>query len=411
MKRKLFTEDLGRRWPILAGFGLVAAFIVGLFSFRLGGLAPESAAEKAAITHLGALGNVTSDLVLAPYKIYAWLVMRLPGSDLTNIRLASATITLSCVVLFYVLARRWHGRLNAAVATILFATSSWTLFTGRAGTGAIALAFAVLSLLAAAVWINKSEVGKAANRSVIAFALATTITLFAPGGIWFVLATCLIILKPLVAHLKMASTPARVAAGAIVATGLAGFIAACAGSLDTLYQAFGLPGTWPGGSLLAENASLTFLGFFFRGPGDAAIWLANTPLLDMATSALLLLGAILYAKHLRNSRTQLLASFSVIAMVLTLLNGATALSYLQPVVYLIAASGLAYLLHDWRKVFPRNPIAETVAVGLVGFMLLAAVNFHIQRYFVAWHQSPATAEAFQRQAADSGKAAMPHLIQ
>jgi hypothetical protein len=94
---------------------------------------------------------------------------------------------------------------------------------------------------------------------------------------------------------------------------------------------------------------------------------------------------------------------------LTALNGAAALSYGLPLLYLVLGGGFAYLLHQWKKVFPRNPIAEAAALSLLGLLMLCMIAFHTQRFFIAWRYSPTTAEA--RQPAAPASKPLPYLVQ
>jgi hypothetical protein len=139
--------------------------------------------------------------------------------------------------------------------------------------------------------------------------------------------------------------------------------------------------------------SLTYV--VARGPDLAGSWLAHTPVLDVASTALLLFGVFLYRKHFKNLRTQLLFVFFIIGSVLVALNGAVALGFIIATAYLVVATGLAYFQHQWFKTFPLNPIARGLAGTLMVLLIACIVIFHTQRYFVAWQRSPATQATFQ----------------
>ena len=51
-------------------------------------------------------------------------------------------------------------------------------------------------------------------------------------------------------------------------------------------------------------------------------------------------------------------------VVLVGLGGPVGLSILVPLLYVAVATGLAYLLHEWLKVFPNNPLARGFGIGL-----------------------------------------------
>jgi uncharacterized membrane protein (DUF485 family) len=67
---------------------------------------------------------------------------------------------------------------------------------------------------------------------------------------------------------------------------------------------------------------------------------------------------------------------------------------LVPVVYLILTTGIAYMLHDWFKVFPNNPIARSVGIGVIAVAILLTSVYQTRSYFVAWRYSTETRQAF-----------------
>jgi uncharacterized protein (DUF58 family) len=138
------------------------------------------------------------------------------------------------------------------------------------------------------------------------------------------------------------------------------------------------------------------------------IWLAHTPLLDVASSAMFILGAIFYIRHFGNARVRLLLTFGLVSAVIIALQGAAALAYIVPLVYLVAATGIAYILHSWQRVFPRNPFAYWLSVGLLATLTVSVVSYHTQRYFVAWRNSPDTRLEY---AAPEGNLKASNLIQ
>lgn len=388
------------RWHVIL-FGAILAAIMSVYVIRLGTLVPASRAEQGLLGQLASLGGATENFIMIPYRLLAWSLVSLPGDDLTQLRLASAVMAAAASAILYLIVRRWHGRPVALAAGILFATSTWTLSNGRNGLGLVMLSLAVLALIGSSTALSRVRQAKEADRSLLAFALAASLALMTPGGIWFLLVAAIVSYKPLVACVRLSGSAAiKAGAGSLIALGTAVFILGCLQVGRGLRTALGLmTAQTPDGLQIAKQLALSVSGFFFRGPDLPALWLPHTPLLDIASATMAVMGAILYVKHISNSRTRLLLAFVVTGMLLTSLNGGIGLSYLSPVIYLLIASGIAYFYHQWHKVFPRNPVATTVAVTALGMIGIAVLGFHMQRYFVVWPSTPSVIEYRQPQTA------------
>lgn len=406
IRRKKFQFDWGKISPLVLIGGALAIAIVGLYCFRLTHLVPVAPGEQTTIQTLSQPANLLDNPLLLPYKLLATILLQLPGDPTRMVRLAAVVLSLTAIGLFYILARRWYGQLNGLAATVLFAASGWLLHSGRYGAGYVTLTLMVIGLLNLAVWVNSTE---NSNRAVLIFAAGSSLALFVPGGLWFILVATFICRESLAEHLK--ETGGRYLAASAAFFAITGAILGLAFARDVslLQQWLGMPIDMPSVITAAKQATLSISGFTIRGPVLPEIWLAHTPLLDVAASTLIVLGLLFYRRHLRNPRTYLLGLFLIISCVLTALNGAAALSYGLPLMYLILGGGFAYLLHQWKKVFPRNPIAEAVALSLLGFLMICMITFHTQRFFIAWRYSPTTTEA--RQLPEPASRPLPYLVQ
>jgi hypothetical protein len=391
MKKPKTTPDSNRgRSVIFGALALLAA--LGMYLLQLAWPGRLNPAELAIAESNSHLTNILHNPLNGLCKIldFAWL--QLPLHDTVTARMAAVSLTLITIVVFYLLTKRWHGRVSAAYAVVLFAASTWLLHVGRLGDGQIMLVLTPLALLYVASWLNTTEHH---NRAVLLFASVAGLALFTPGGVWFVAAAAILLGKVLGGHFKNAKAGTITAAIAIFVI----FLAVLAFSLirDTglIRPWLGIPSDFAAPITMLKQwaGSLTYV--VARGPDLAGSWLAHTPVLDVASTALLLFGVYLYRKHLRNLRTQLLLTFFVIGSILIALNGAIALSFIVGIIYLVATTGLAYFQHQWFKTFPLNPIARGLAGTLMVLLIACIVVFHTQRYFVAWQRSPATQATFQ----------------
>jgi hypothetical protein len=405
MKRKKLRFSLGNYSPLIVVAVVFVAAAALLYGYKLTQLMPAAPGEQYTIQALGSPANLLDNPLLLPYKLTAAILLQLPGDPTRLVRLASVVLSLANIGLFFILARRWYGQLNSLAVTTLFASSGWLLQTGRYGAGYSALILMILGLLNITVWVNSTE---RSNRAVLLFAAVASLALCVPGGLWFILAASFVCRQALAEHLRETAGKYLALSASFLVAAMALLGLAFARDVSLLQQWLGVPMNMPDLITIGKQAVLSVSGFAVRGPVLPEVWLAHTPLLDVAAIAMVVLGLLFYRRHLGNARTHLLALFIAIGIVLTALNGAPALSYLLPLVYFVLGGGFAYLLHQWKKVFPRNPIAEAAAFSLLGLLILCMASFHLQRYFVAWRYSPSTVQAY-RQAPTANP--LPYLIQ
>jgi hypothetical protein len=86
-----------------------------------------------------------------------------------------------------------------------------------------------------------------------------------------------------------------------------------------------------------------------------------------------------------------------VSSLLVALGGTIGLTLLLPYIYLLFASGLAFMFWQWKKVFPYNPFAKVLLVILLGSATAVVCFYQLSHYFVAWHEAPSTRQSFTRQ--------------
>jgi MFS family permease len=381
---------------VFTTLGLIVA--AGLYLIRLGSLPSHmSANELAAYQSNHSLHAIVNNPLNAPYNVIDYILLHIPGHTMGVARLTSVLFALLAICLFFTIMMRWHGKRTAWMATALFATSGWLLHVGRLGTADILWLIIPLTLILLNSWLAKTE---RHGTALITVAALFGLMLFVPAAIWFVIAFALIASKDLLKHHGAALVWQRLIASAILIlllVALVFLLHRAPGSNAVVREWAGIPKVLPSYMSMGKVwVSSMALYPFFRGPAIPELWLGHTPILDVFTSTMCLLGAYFYLTHFKNLRTRLLATLVVIGSVLTALNGAAAMSFIVPVLYLIAATGITYLLHKWLTVFPRNPVARFAGVTFIVIAIATAVTYHMISYFVAWQHNPDTVATFQR---------------
>ena len=132
-----------------------------------------------------------------------------------------------------------------------------------------------------------------------------------------------------------------------------------------------------------------------RGVDNPLMWVYNTPIIDAVTLVLIITGFIYIFNRERYAILKKSAFlFLTIIIGLILLNGYDYISLGLPLLYMFAAVGLTFLVEQWFHIFPRNPLARSIGMTLVVFLVGLVSSYHVTRYFIAWPRMDATRDAY-----------------
>lgn len=164
----------------------------------------------------------------------------------------------------------------------------------------------------------------------------------------------------------------------------------------SLYKQFlGIPEVWPTWMEAGRSAARAFLSLFVYSQPDPVRWLGRQPILSVFGTAMFIYGISKLIKGFRLDRFLAILGIILLTFIWIAIGGnQQAIIMVLPFIYLIIGFGLENLLGKWFSVFPRNPIARSVGMGLMLIAAALAVNFQLQRYFRAWPNAPATKQAY-----------------
>src|ERR1035437_2689748 len=370
--------------------------ISGVYLFRVSSLTHNLLSNREADAHntYQSFKGFVTNPINAPYRLIDYLFLHLHTPTTAFTRYASVTFGLLACLLFFIIIRRWHGQRSAIFTTILFAISGWMLHVTRLGTPDILFVLVPLVLVLLASWAHKTEKHFFA---LLCMSLIFGLLFYIPGAIWFVIATSVLIRKAIIGHIRNLKIWKSLILLLIILVALAPLVHAMYLSPHLIRSWLFLPSAFPKPiTLLKQLAeSITFL--FARGPFATDLWLAHTPIFDIFTSVMCLLGVYFYVRYYNNLRSYTLSSFLIIGGILVGLNGVNAMGFVIPTVYLLVGTGLTYVLRDWLTVFPRNPVARISGILLVTGVIAIATTYHLESYFVAWRSSPNTVQVFKQE--------------
>jgi 4-amino-4-deoxy-L-arabinose transferase-like glycosyltransferase len=384
-----FRSHLATRWKPFAAFGGIFAGAALLLLWRLGGLVGGySSNEQAALAASNSVHTIWSTLFNAPYYCLVHVLTYITPHDLLATRLASALVAWVGLVLFCVLAYRWFGTRAALIGTVLFGASNWFLHVGRLGVPQV-MFLGVIAMVACGVWIREKRAGLAV---ILGLTLAGGL-LYTPGMVWFVALGLLWQWKHIDAafkqHLGSVTIGALIFLAALVPLGWRFYHTP---SLIKIWLQ--LPETWSHPFHFLHNLANIPLAFFVRSPVNPEQWLGNLAILDIFNVIMFALGAYIFCKYFKLARVRLVLSLAVVGSIVIAITGTVPLTALVPFAFMVVTAGADYILEVWLHIFPRNPLARWLGIGLFSLVVGMACLYNIRAYFVAWPQATATRDVF-----------------
>ncbi len=393
MKRfKLPFVDVLRPFLMLI-LGLTV--VAGLFWFRLDSLVPgvsqtESTTVQQVQSRSLSARDILDNPLYLPHQLAQYGLEKLGFTGIFWLRSIGALFGVIAVFSMFFIIKHWHTNRVAVISIILFATSSWLLHSARLATPETTYLLLPLLILIG----TRLQQGDHPFTTLSLAAFAGGLMLYVPGMVWFILPGAIWQRKRLLDQSADVNRLWNILlpVGFVILLLPLGY--ALAADPDLIKVWLGLNNEIVSVTEALKNILKVPVYVFVRGEADPAIGLGRLPLLDVATAAFAVFGAYWYGFHRKLDRTKFVLGGLGLSFVLAGLNGILSSTLLLPFIYLLAAGGITFLLQQWFTVFPRNPLARGVGIGLIVAVVVSASFYHTQRYFVAWPNAPATKQAF-----------------
>lgn len=386
---------LNLRGRLVGGSALLLAGLACMLLYKLGSLTGGlSAGELSTATAPVGWHGIYHQPFDLPLKLARSVVFVLfPNHGQTLTRLPNTLFGGLAIISFVWLIRLWHGTRTAVLAGLLFATGAWTLHASRLASFDVLYLWAMPTLLLVHVLLNRYR-----ERAVVWYGslLVWGLMLYIPGLIWLVVIEIWLQRATLKSGWKHFKSWWQRLLYLLVGLAWLPLLVLNLTRPGNLRVWAGLPPDFS----TPLHAIKLFLAvpvhLFIRGPQYPDIWLGRAPVLDIFALAACLAGIYFYVTHLRAARSRLLVLMACAGAVLVGLGGSVGLSLLVPLLYVGAATGIAYLLREWLRIFPNNPLARGLGIGLVSLAVGLSCVYNLRAYFVAWPHNQATKVVFQQ---------------
>jgi len=383
----------GKHWrsvTVVSGIILVVGW---LLLFRLGSLTGNlSSSELQRQAFDSSWHHLATNPLFAPYTVLQWLYLTLFGHGVLVTRLASVTFGVLSLVAFTYILRRWYGVRTAAFGSVVFVFSTWLLHAGRLGTVDAVYLWAILALLATHIaWERREQSPVAAFLSLALLA----VLLYVPGMVWLELLLLGIAPRHLVAGWQsLKAWWLRALLVLMLAIIVAPLVAACIAQPSLAQLWLGLPTSYGTPAAMLHRLLNSLSYFIWKGPANPAAWLDHLPVLNAFGVIMAVAGVLFYGKHFAAPRTRLLLGMFIVGAIFFALGGPVSFGILVPIVYLVVAGGIGFVLHEWLRVFPHNPLARGIGFGLIGLAIILSCAYNLRAYFVAWPHNSQTVATF-----------------
>ncbi|MDZ7785704.1 MAG: glycosyltransferase family 39 protein [Candidatus Saccharibacteria bacterium] len=391
MTKPKISTVIRDRWQsvVLALVALVGLF--GVFFYQFGTIAPSVRPEE-----LNVLGSGLSDILRSPLHLHQQIVQKvatlLGASDLLAVRLTPAINAVISVGAFYLIVRSWFTRRIALMGSALFLSSSWLLHTARMGTTDANYLLIVVPVLALTMLLKN----KFSLRGSILLLLSGIVLLYVPGFIWLVVPALILRRKLIIDSVRVLPPWAIGLVSLCVVFGLLPLVVAATADPRFLWEITGLPSDFSRLSEVPASLVEGLKALFVAREFNPLFGIGTLAYLNIATMALIVLGMAQSYRERRLERNKALAIICLVGVVLHGLSlGAISLAFVMPFLFMYATKGLAYLLQNWRAVFPKNFLAEKLAVVALIAVLVGIGTYETIRYFEAWPHSDGYAEIFK----------------
>jgi len=383
------------RGTIVVASLTVLAYV--LYFHQLGTLLPAySPAEIASYKASSDWHLILNNPINAPFKVPVWLGTAILHHGIIVTRYVAASWGIVAVLLFFLIARLRYRYWIALTGTVLFATSAGFLHAARLGSGLV-LQLGVLVF----IWCILRYRARYDYRTFFGYiaALLLGLLFYIPGMVWFMLFGLILLNGGIRRQLREIATGHLVGWAVSFFAVIAPLIYAIARKPSLALDVAGLPHALHTLTQYPQNLLHTLLDIGIRSDANPLLWVDHVPLLNVIEFALIIIGIYMYIYRIRHTRSLssiFLIGTTVLALLVASFGGSATIVILIPLIYLLIVSGLNNLLGQWLTVFPRNPIARSTGIVLVGVMLFFSVLYQVRSYFVAWPHNSDTRHSFER---------------
>lgn len=394
MGKLLVTDFTTYKYRYQIGYGLILLVLVTLLVvaglYVPGGLSDTEMRSTVISSSISTANLASFTIIDLPYYLLQKASLAAFGITTFSIKLPSLLLGFVSATGMFLLLRRWFKHNIAVIASTLTIATGQFLFVSQNGTPSIMFIFWSIYLLLVAMLVVRNT--RHSTLWTFAFFIGAALSLYTPLSAYVLLAICsAALLHPhLRFMLRRLSKLKFIGAGLVSLILLVPLIYGVYKNPSLGLELLGVPTAWP--NFTGNLSQLVTQYFDVISPTSGIIM---TPIFSFGSIALIILGLLHIIRAHHTARSYIISVWSLLLIPILLINPSFVSITFVPLVLLLA-TGVQTLLHQWYRLFPKNPYARIVGLLpltiLVGGLLLSG----IERYMYGYHYDPRTATSFSR---------------
>lgn len=346
------------------------------FNAKPAGLSPAEFSTKNSSL---SLSTIFHNPINASHNLLAYGLHAAGISWRGSIRLASTIFGGFFLACFYWLARLMFGKEIGLMGGLILLASPLFLVAARDGSGVI-MYFWIIALMALYNWAARSESGI----RLIILAAATALALYTPGIILWIVIGLALGRKKITAIIEDAEPPIITVAILIGLLLIVPLVLAIIKDESLAKQLFLIPATIAAPGRVLKNIAWAAYSLFVKAPHHSALIINRLPLFNWVADALLIFGSFAMWGAARDKFITLVAAIVYAVIFAGFNDNFSLLALAIPAASIIICAGLRYLYIEWRRVFPHNPLAKTMALSMMWVLVIVQLAFGARYALIAW---------------------------
>jgi uncharacterized membrane protein len=376
--RERVTDYFFYRWRYIVGYSLLIATIATVllvaFFFVPGELRQgemDAAVKSVSLSYQYMTPAMVVDL---PYHVLQRMTIDLLGFSTLTIKLPSLILGMLTAVGFFFLVKLWFRSNVAIFATLLAATSTQFIFMSQDGTPTIMYTFLAVWLLLAGTMVTRQKIFGTLWKVLVCVFTATL--LYSPLGVYLVIAILTtMIFHPHIRYVVRRLQPTKV--GIAIVLGLAAItplLYASAIDSNVGLIILGIPTT---DILLKQNIMTVIQDIFGFSVESSSYYLR--PFYSLGAFLLIAVGTYKLLTQNYTARSYIIFAWGLLLLPFIVMIPSH-VHALYVIFSLLIALGIATLIADWYKLFPRNPYARVVGLLPLTIVVVGIMVSGVMRY-------------------------------
>lgn len=389
MNASLFRELVLYRYRYIIGYGVFAVLLVTLMLIDIAnvpyGIGETEMRSAVASNSLNPYRPQLADIINLPYHLMQKASIGIFGLSQLSISLPSIILALASGILMAFMLHLWFRRNIAVIALLICTVSVPFISMGRTATPTIMYVFLLLVILYGAIRLT-TRATQTFVWKLIVF-VASMLLLYIPFGVYTLLALGIAaVFHPHIRYQIRRTKPWQAALLAVVGILLITphvIAAFSAGGVPVLRQLIGLATikeSFAPDHIRESAVSLIKTLFFFNKPNVSE---TITPFFNMTFMFFIAFGLAKTVINRSMARSYLILIWLLFCIPMLLIDSSQLPLLFVPSILLVAI-GVETLVHEWYRLFPRNPYARIGAMIPLGLVVTGLLAIAVTRYFYAY---------------------------